>query len=140
VISALEGFIERFIEKNALLIFGTSNAGGSGNGIFSPKMLENIKTKIFLPNPKANFDFKEGYALRESEYRQIKKLEPDHGEFLIKRGADAVVVKFDFKGSRQLSLLVSDASQLQLIDKAISETGSEEPEKWLPNYYRPTVK
>jgi type IV secretory pathway VirB4 component len=137
----LEEFAERIITKNALLIFATDAAGTlDNNGIFKEKLLNLIKTKIFMPNPKANFDFKEAFALKEAEYRQIKKLSAEDGEFLIKRSGDAVVVKFNFKGNKHMPLLISNANEVQLIEKAIAETGGDEPEKWLSNYYKLTAK
>lgn len=99
-------------------------------------IIEQCPTKIFFPNPDADYkEYTEGFSLTEREFRLVKEeLEPGARTFLIKQGHVSVVVKLDLKGfDFELDVISGRARNVQLMKRLIAEYG-DEPADWLPRF------
>ena len=97
----------RLTEKNAIMILLSDGSGSFDNpGIFDERVTDILRTKIVLPRPEANLDFKELFRLKEKEIKEIKKLNEAEGEFIIKRALDSVVVKLDLSQMQEQQKLL----------------------------------
>ena len=100
-------------------------------------LIEQSVTKIFLPNPSAlHDDYVNGFNLTEAEYLIIRNLNPSSRMFLIKQGHQSVVAKLDLAGfDDELNVLSGTTDNAELLTK-IRETTGDNPDKWLPHFYR----
>lgn len=106
------------------------------NSPIARAIIEQCPTKIFFPNPDADFkEYTEGFSLTEREFRLIKEeLEPGARTFLIKQGHVSVVAKLDLKGfDFELDVISGRARNVQLMKRLIAEHG-EDPAAWLPKF------
>ena len=94
-------------------------------------------TKIFLPNPEADYDdYVNGFKLTEREYEIVKGLGEKSRRFLIKQGQNSVVAELNLRGfDDELAVLSGNTATSLLAEKLVAEMG-EDPAKWLPEFHR----
>ncbi len=131
----LEAWMKRLKEKNAIVIFATESVEQAENSAVSKKLFELIKTQLYLPNGNADEGYLDVFGLDKNEYKQIKKLETDQRQFLLKHNNDSIVAKLSLEGmDREMSILSSSAKKLKIMEEVIAEHGRR-PAKWLEAYY-----
>lgn len=98
-------------------------------------VIEQCPTKIFFPNPDADFEEYKKFNITEREFNLIKvELEPGSRSFLIKQGHVSVVVKLDLKGfDFELDVISGRARNVALMKKVVAKYGSD-PAVWLPKF------
>jgi type IV secretion system protein VirB4 len=84
-------------KRNAFLVFTLQSPADALRSTISHSILEQVATKIFLPNPFGQRrDYIEGFALPEAEFKLVREeLSPESRKFLVKQGHDSVVVGLD---------------------------------------------
>jgi type IV secretion system protein VirB4 len=94
-------------------------------------------TKIFLPNPEAEYDdYVNGFKLTVREFEIIKSLGEKSRMFLIKQGSNSVVAELNLRGfDDELAVLSGNTATSLLAERLVVELG-EEPAKWLPEFHR----
>lgn len=94
-------------------------------------------TKIFLPNPEADYeDYVNGFKLTEREFEIVKGLGEKSRRFLIKQGQNSVVAELDLRGfDDELAVLSGNTATSMLAEKLVAERG-EDPAAWLPEFLR----
>lgn len=94
-------------------------------------------TKIFLPNPEADFDdYVNGFKCSRREWEIIKDLGEKSRQFLIKQGNSSVVAELDLRGfDDELAVLSGNTATSALVEQLVSELG-EDPKVWLPEFHR----
>jgi type IV secretion system protein VirB4 len=100
--------------------------------------LEQVATKIFLPNPFGQRrDYIEGFSLSEAEFKLVREeLSPESRKFLVKQGHDSVVVGLDLIGmDDELAVLSGRAETTGVAREVIAELGND-PKLWLPEFHR----
>lgn len=100
-------------------------------------IIEQTATKIFLPNPAADYkDYVEGFKLTVREYEIIRSLPEKSRRFLIKQGKNSVVAELNLKGfDDELAVLSGNTATSNLAEKLVAELGSN-PAVWLPEFHR----
>ena len=123
---------------NGVMCLATQSANDVLESPISRTLVEQTPTKIFFPNPDANWrDYTEGFGLTEREFRLIKEqLEPGSRMFLVKQAHHSVVCELDLKGfDAELAVISGRAGQVaqmhELIARAASGAG---PDDWLPAF------
>lgn len=104
----------------------------------SHSIIEQVATKILLPNPNATErDYIEGLHLTPAEFRLIRtELAPESRRFLVKQGHDSVVVELDLDGMDDaLAVLSGRSSTVALLDQLRAEVG-DDPATWLPLFHK----
>jgi type IV secretion system protein VirB4 len=94
-------------------------------------------TKIFLPNPEADFDdYVNGFKLTQREFEIVKELGEKSRRFLIKQGQNSVIAELNLRGFEdELAVLSGNTATSLLAEKLVKEHG-EDPAIWLPEFHR----
>lgn len=130
--------LKTYRKRNAVLVFATQSPADALKSDISHSILEQVATKIMLPNPfGARRDYVEGFALSEAEFKLVREeLAPESHKFLVKQGHDSVVVELDLAGlDDELAVLSGRAETTAVADEAIAEVGNN-PAAWLPLFHR----
>lgn len=130
--------LKTYRKRNALLVFATQSPADALKSDISHSILEQVATKIMLPNPfGARRDYVEGFALSEAEYKLVREeLAPESHKFLVKQGHDSVVVELDLSGlDDELAVLSGRAETTTVAEEIIAEVGSD-PAVWLPLFHQ----
>lgn len=100
-------------------------------------VIEQTATKIFLPNPEADYeDYVKGFKLTEREYEIVKGLGEKSRQFLIKQGQNSVVAELNLRGfDDELAVLSGNTATSLLAEKLVAELG-DDPAVWLPEFHR----
>ena len=100
-------------------------------------IVEQTATKIFLPNPEADYDdYVNGFKLTEREFEIVKGLGEKSRQFLIKQGQNSVVAELDLRGfDDELAVLSGNTATSNLAEKLVAELG-DNPAVWLPEFHR----
>jgi type IV secretion system protein VirB4 len=129
--------LKTYRKRNAVLVFATQSPADALKSDISHSILEQVATKIMLPNPYgARSDYVGGFALSDAEFRLVREeLSPESHKFLVKQGHDSVVVELDLAGlDDELAVLSGRAETTIVADQAIAEVGLD-PAKWLPLFH-----
>src|SRR3546814_3557366 len=66
--------LKTYRKRNAVLVFATQSPADALKSDISHSILEQVATKIMLPNPfGARRDYVEGFALSEAEYKLVRE-------------------------------------------------------------------
>lgn len=104
-----------------------------------PAILQQTPTKIFLPNPDAEFSNSDGggyqrFGLTRKEFDKTKSLGMQSRKFLIKQGSQSNVAKLDLAGMGDvIAVLAMAAEDFKFLDAAKKQVGSH-PDDWIPLY------
>lgn len=129
--------LKTYRKRNALMVFATQSPADALKSDISHSILEQVATKIMLPNPfGARRDYIDGFALSEAEFKLVREdLSPESHKFLVKQGHDSVVVELDLSGlDDALAVLSGRAETTAQVDEIIAEVGSD-PAAWLPLFH-----
>ena len=129
--------LKTYRKRNALMVFATQSPADALKSDISHSILEQVATKIMLPNPfGARRDYVDGFALSEAEFKLVREdLSPESHKFLVKQGHDSVVVELDLNGlDDALAVLSGRAETTAQVDEIIAEVGSD-PATWLPLFH-----
>src|SRR3546814_1247952 len=82
--------LKTYRKRNAFLVFATQSPADALRSTISHSILEQVATKIFLPNPFGQRrDYIEGFSLSEAEFKLVREeLSPESRKFLVKQGHD----------------------------------------------------
>ena len=130
--------LKTYRKRNAVLVFATQSPADALKSDISHSILEQVATKIMLPNPfGARRDYVDGFALSEAEFKLVREeLAPESHKFLVKQGHDSVVVELDLSGlDDELAVLSGRAETTAVADDIIAEAGSD-PAVWLPLFHK----
>ena len=130
--------LKTYRKRNAVLVFATQSPADALKSDISHSILEQVATKIMLPNPfGARRDYVEGFALSEAEFKLVREdLAPESHKFLVKQGHDSVVVELDLTGLNDaLAVLSGRAETTAIVDEIIAEAGTD-PAVWLPLFHQ----
>jgi type IV secretion system protein VirB4 len=103
-------------------------------------LLSQFPTQILLPNGEAEAaDYIDGLKLTSREFRLIREMPENSGQFLLKKGAESVIVKMDLSGmDDMLSVLSASSDNVDIMHAAIAEVGTD-PACWLPVFLQRRV-
>ncbi len=130
--------LKTYRKRNAVLVFATQSPADALKSDISHSILEQVATKIMLPNPfGARRDYVEGFALSDAEFKLVREdLAPESHKFLVKQGHDSVVVELDLSGlDDALAVLSGRAETTAVAGEIIAEVGCD-PAIWLPHFHK----
>jgi type IV secretion system protein VirB4 len=89
-------------------------------------------TKIFLPNPSAEFASYKRCGLSIKEFEALKDLSLESRKFLIKQGNQSCFAMLDLYGmDDEISVLSGNTENVAVFNEVVSEVGTD-PDEWLP--------
>ena len=104
-----------------------------------PAILQQTPTKIYLPNPDAEFRTPDGggysrFGLTIKEFQKLKKLGLQSRMFLIKQGSQSNIAKLDLNGmADDIAVLAMAAEDFPFLEAAKRQAG-DDPDAWVPVY------
>jgi type IV secretion system protein VirB4 len=124
-------------KQNGFLVMFTQSPRDALRSKISHSLIEQTATKIFLPNPGADYeDYVNGFKLTVREFEIIKNLGEKSRQFLIKQGHNSVVAELSLRGfDDELAVLSGNTATSLLAEKLVAELG-DDPEVWLPEFHR----
>jgi type IV secretion system protein VirB4 len=120
-------------KRNGIVGFATQSAQDALESKIASAIIEQAATQIFMANPKARQeDYVDGFGLTPHEYEIIRTLPDDAHCFLIKHGADSVVVRLNLAGEKDLLTILSGRERtVRILDDIRAESG-DDPQEWIP--------
>jgi type IV secretion system protein VirB4 len=134
---AMQLFIEnkgRTIRKeDGVLGLDTQEPGDISKSPLGSTLLSQFPTQILLPNSQAEADdYIDGLRLTPREFHLVRSTEENAGKFLLKKGAESVLVNLDLRGmDDMLAVLSASLDNVEVMHGAIRDFG-EDPRDWLP--------
>jgi type IV secretion system protein VirB4 len=128
--------LETWRKKEASLAAFTQSASHVLNSSIARAIVEQTPTKIFFPNPDADYaEYTEGFSLTDREFQLIKQeLEPGSRSFLIKQNHVSVVARLDLQGfDFELDVISGRTANVELMKHVIAQHGPD-PQAWLPRF------
>jgi type IV secretion system protein VirB4 len=88
-------------------------------------------TKIYLPNPSAEFESYRRCNVTRKEFDKLKELELDSRTFLIKQGNQSCFAKLDLFGlDDAIAVLSGSTENVAIFNEVVEEVGTD-PEAWM---------
>ncbi|NOU40416.1 MAG: VirB4 family type IV secretion/conjugal transfer ATPase [Methylotenera sp.] len=124
-------------KQNGFLVMFTQSPRDALRSKISHSLIEQTATKIFLPNPGADYeDYVNGFKLTVREFEIIRDLGEKSRQFLIKQGQNSVVAELNLRGfDDELAVLSGNTATSLLAERLVAELG-DNPSKWLPEFHR----
>jgi len=124
-------------KQNGFLVMFTQSPRDALRSKISHSLIEQTATKIFLPNPAADYeDYVNGFKLTVREYEIIKDLGEKSRQFLIRQGQNSVVAELSLRGfDDELAVLSGNTATASLSERIVAELGND-PAVWLPEFQR----
>lgn len=92
-------------------------------------------TKIFLPNPDAEFSSYSKCGLTDKEFYGVQKLTLESRTFLVKQGHQSAFAKLDLYGfGDEIAVLSGSTDNVALLHEVMQDVG-ENPDNWLPEFH-----
>ncbi|MBA3525704.1 MAG: VirB4 family type IV secretion/conjugal transfer ATPase [Sphingomonas sp.] len=125
---------EKTIRKRGGIVgFATQSASDALESKISSAIIEQAGTQIFLANASAQAgDYIDGFGLTQHEYELVRTIPETARAFLVKHGADSVVVRLNLASEPDLLTVLSGRERtVRLLDTIRGEVG-DSPDAWLP--------
>ena len=99
--------------------------------------MQQTPTKIFLPNPDAEYESYKRCGLTDKEYQNLIAQPKGSRVMLIKQSKQSVFATLDLYGlDDELAVLSGTAENVALLHRIMQELGSEDPDVWLPVFVK----
>ena len=96
-----------------------------------PAIVQQTPTKIFLPNPEAQYDEYMRCGLSDKEYESLMEKEKTSRTMLIKQSKQSVFTVLDLYGfTDELAILSGTAENVELLHRVMQDVSSEDPDVW----------
>jgi type IV secretion system protein VirB4 len=128
--------LETWRKREGAFVAATQSTSHVLESPVAKAIVEQCPTKIFFPNPDADFhEYTEGFSLTEREFKLVKEdLEPGARTFLVKQGHISVVATLDLRGfDFELDVISGRIRNVDLMKRLIAQHG-EDPAQWLPAF------
>ena len=125
---------EKTIRKRGGIVgFATQSASDALESKIASAIVEQAGTQIFMANASAQAsDYIDGFGLTPHEYELVRTIPETARAFLVKHGADSVVVRLNLASEPDLLTVLSGRERtVRLLDTIRSDVG-DSPDAWLP--------
>lgn len=100
-------------------------------------LVQQTTTKVFLPNPDAEWEGYKKVGLTEKEFRKLKALRKDSRTMLVKQSGSSCFVKMDLYGFDEFLPVISGTSKgLAIFDRMKDEMSVKNPDIWIPEFIK----
>ena len=124
-----------------LMILDSQSPEDAINCPIFPAIVQQTPTKIFLPNPDADYESYMRCGLSEKEYSSLVVKDITSRVMLIKQSKQSVFTVMDLYGfDDELAVLSGTAENVEILHRTMKEVGSEEPDVWLPVFIKTVVE
>lgn len=125
---------EKTIRKRGGIVgFATQSASDALDSKIASAIVEQAGTQIFMANASAQAsDYIDGFGLTPHEYDLVRTIPETARAFLVKHGADSVVVRLNLASEPDLLTVLSGRERTVRMLDAIREDVGDSPDAWLP--------
>ena len=125
---------------NTFVVFATQSVEDASKSSISDTLVQQTATQIFLPNLKATNTYKTVFGLSDREFALVKTTDPSTRFFLLKQDTDGVIARIDLSDMGDVvNVLSGRAETVELLKTIIEEVG-DNPDDWLPVFYKKSKK
>lgn len=101
-----------------------------------PAIIQQTATKIYLPNPDAEYASYQRCNITKGEFDKLQKLDKQSRTFLVKQSNTSCFAKMDLFGfERQLPIISGSTDDITLCESIRSQVGND-PEIWIPEFLK----
>lgn len=105
-----------------------------------PAIVQQTPTKIYLPNPDADWDGYKKCGLSYKEFSLVKDMPLECRKFLIKQGKQSAIAKMDLYGmGDEIAVLSGSDDNIIVLDSLMAklpDAAKKQPEIWLPLFHK----
>ncbi|MBS0044844.1 hypothetical protein KFE26_21490 [Shewanella sp. M16] len=118
--------------KNEFMILSSQSPEDAIHCDIFPAIVQQTATKIFLPNPDAEFDSYKRCNVTKGEFEKLKMLDKASRTFLVKQSNTSCFAKLDLFGFDKFLPIISGSDDvLNACDNIRAQHGND-PEIWIP--------
>ena len=125
-------------KKDCLYVFATQEPNDALESMIGKTIVQAVVTLLLLENPGADpKDYTERLGLTAAEYEALRSIPEGSREFLVKQGKKSAMAKMVLRDmEKEISVLSGTPDNAERMDKIIAAVGSDDPDEWLPLYWR----
>ena len=125
---------EKTIRKRGGIVgFATQSASDALESKIASAIIEQAGTQIFMANSSAQAsDYIDGFGLTTHEFELVQSIPESAHAFLVKHGADSVVVRLNLGSEPDLLTVLSGRERTVRMLDEIREQVGDAPDAWLP--------
>ncbi|MDC4147471.1 hypothetical protein [Acinetobacter baumannii] len=105
-----------------------------------PAIVQQTPTKLFLPNPDADWEGYKKCGLSYKEFSIVKEMPLECRKFLIKQGKQSAIAKMDLYGmGDEIAVLSGSDDNIKVLEALFAklpEAAKKQPETWLPLFHK----
>ncbi|WP_299496340.1 hypothetical protein [uncultured Shewanella sp.] len=118
--------------KNEFMVLGSQSPEDAINCEIFPAIVQQTATKIFLPNPDAEYDAYQRCNLTKGEFDKVKALDKASRTFLIKQSNVSCLAKLDLFGFDEFLPIISGSDDVIYACEKIRAEYGNNPDVWIP--------
>ncbi|MBA3668633.1 MAG: VirB4 family type IV secretion/conjugal transfer ATPase [Sphingomonas sp.] len=125
---------EKTIRKRGGIVgFATQSASDALESKIASAIIEQAGTQIFMANASAQAtDYIEGFGLTQHEFELVRSIPETARAFLVKHGAESVVVRLNLASEPDLLTVLSGRERTVRLLDGIRDKVGDAPDAWLP--------
>lgn len=125
---------EKTIRKRGGIVgFATQSASDALESRIASAIVEQAGTQIFMANSSAQAsDYVDGFGLTQHEFELVRSIPETARAFLVKHGADSVVVRLNLASEPDLLTVLSGRERTVRLLDGIRDQVGDRPDAWLP--------
>lgn len=125
-------------KNNIVCLFATQSPSDVIQSEIARAIIEQCPTQILLPNNNADeSEYSEYLKTTPAEFANIRELSPNSRCFIVKQGSTSVMCRLNLAGfDDELDILSGTAENVNLINRLMSNLGSEDPDVWLEPFFQ----
>lgn len=120
--------------KNEFMILSSQSPEDAIQCDIFPAIVQQTATKIFLPNPDAEFEAYQRCSLTQAEFDALTLLDKTSRTFLIKQSNTSCFAKLDLFGFDAFLPIISGTDDSLLLCEQIRAKHGNDPQKWIPHF------
>lgn len=137
--SMIKGALKAGRLKNEMMWLTSQSPEDAVNCDIFAAIVQQTATKIFLPNPDAEWDGYEKVGLNRKEFEKLKRLTKESRTMLIKQSGSSAFAKMDLYGFDDFLPIISGTTEgIVLCEKIRAELQTENPDIWIPEFIKQT--
>nr|WP_087019122.1 conjugal transfer protein TraE [Thaumasiovibrio subtropicus] len=118
--------------KNEFMFLSSQSPEDAINCEIFPAIVQQTATKIYLPNPDAEYPSYEKCNVSKGEFEQLKKLGKQSRTFLIKQSNDSIFAKLDLGGFDEFLPIISGDDHVISLCESVRQEVGDNPDRWIP--------
>lgn len=135
--SMIKGALKAGRLKNEMMWLTSQSPEDAINCDIFAAIVQQTATKIFLPNPDAEWEGYQKVGLNYKEFKKLKKLTKESRTMLIKQSGSSAFAKMDLYGFDDFLPIISGTTEgIVLCEKVRADLQTDNPDIWIPEFIK----